>query len=162
MAAKGYINGRSNTVFAPDDQCSKADFTIVLTKMLGIENDDYSGGFDDVTSDKYYAKYVNVARSHGICAGVSNNNFKPQDAITREEVMYMVYKGLELKGRNLDTDTSALGAYSDSSRIDSDYRAAVAALLNDGIVSGVSATEIDPKATITRAQMAVLLNNIGM
>ncbi|MBQ8940921.1 MAG: S-layer homology domain-containing protein [Firmicutes bacterium] len=162
MASKGYINGRSNTVFAPDDQCSKADFTIVLTKMIGIENDDYSGGFDDVSSDKYYAKYVNVARYNGICAGVSGNNFKPQNAITREEVMYMVYMGLKLKGRELDTDTAALGAYKDADRIDDAYRNAVAALLNEGIVSGVSDTEVDPKSTITRAQMAVLLNNIGM
>ena len=162
MASKGYINGRSHTVFAPDDQCSKADFTIVLTKMIGIENYDYAGGFDDVTSDKYYAKYVNVARQYGICAGVSGNSFKPQDAITREEVMYMVYKGLELKGRDLDTDTSALNAYSDAYKIDPEYKTAVAALLNEGIVSGVSDTEVDPKSTITRAQMAVLLNNIGM
>lgn len=162
MAARGFINGRSSTVFAPDDQCSKADFTIVLTKMIGIENDDYAGGFDDVSSDKYYAKYVNVARYHGICAGVSGNTFKPQTAITREEVMYMVYMGLKLKGRSLDTDTSALAAYSDSDMISSEYREAVAALLNEGIVSGVSSTEIDPTATITRAQMAVLLNNIGI
>ncbi len=162
MASKGYINGRSHTIFAPDDQCSKADFTIVLTKMIGIENDDYSGGFDDVTSDKYYAKYVNVARYNGICAGVSGNNFKPQNAITREEVMYMVYMGLKLKGRDLDTDTTALSAYIDAGKIDDTYRTAVAALLNEGIVSGVSATEVDPKSTITRAQMAVLLNNIGM
>ena len=162
MASKGYINGRSHTIFAPDDQCSKADFTIVLTKMIGIENDDYSGGFDDVTSDKYYAKYVNVARYNGICAGVSGNNFKPQNAITREEVMYMVYMGLKLKGRELDTDTTALSAYTDADKIDDTYRTAVAALLNEGIVSGVSATEVDPKSTITRAQMAVLLNNIGM
>ncbi|MBQ9605439.1 MAG: Ig-like domain-containing protein, partial [Firmicutes bacterium] len=82
MAAKGYINGRSATVFAPDDNCSKADFTIVLTKMLGIENDDYTGGFDDVASSKYYAKYVNVARQYGICAGVSGNSFKPETSIT--------------------------------------------------------------------------------
>ncbi len=162
MAARGFINGRSSTVFAPDDQCSKADFTIVLTKMIGIENDDYTGGFDDVSSDKYYAKYVNVARYRGICAGITGNNFKPQTPITREEVMYMVYKGLELKGRNLDTDASALGAYNDASKISSEYKEAVAALLNEGIVSGVSATEIDPTATITRAQMAVLLNNIGI
>ena len=162
MAAKGYINGRNATVFAPDDNCSKADFTIVLTKMLGIENDDYSGGFDDVSSDKYYAKYVNAARQHGICAGVVNNTFKPQSAITREEVMYMVYMGLKLKGRDLDTDTTVLSAYSDAYKVDGDYRVAVAALLNEGIISGVSDTEVDPTSTITRAQMAVLLNNIGM
>ena len=74
----------------------------------------------------------------------------------------MVYMGLKLKGRDLDTDTSALAAYNDSGKISSEYKEAVAALLNEGIVSGVSATEIDPTATITRAQMAVLLNNIGI
>ena len=162
MAAKGYINGRSADIFAPDDNCSKADFTIVLTKMLGIENDNYEGGFDDVSGGEYYAKYVNVARQYGICAGVKNNTFNPRSAITREEVMYMVYMGLKLKGRDLDTDTSALSTYSDAYKVDSDYKVAVAALLNEGIVAGVSDTEIDPKATITRAQMAVLLNNLGM
>ncbi|MBQ7265958.1 MAG: S-layer homology domain-containing protein [Firmicutes bacterium] len=162
MVRKGFIKGRSNDVFAPDDNCSKADFSIVLVRMLGLENGDYSGGFDDVSSDKYYAKSVNIARSKGICAGVTGNNFKPQNAITREEAMYMVYKSLELKGEDLDTDRSVLSSYVDSNQIDEQYKSAVAALLNEGIIEGVSSSEIAPKTTITRAQMAKLLDVIDL
>ena len=161
MAAKGYINGRNAETFAPDESCSKADFTIVLTKMIGIEDKPYTGGFDDVDGDEYYAKYVNVAREYGLCAGVNNNRFNPKTAITREEIMYMVYKGLVYSGRTLDTDTAVLAVYGDALNVDDQYKEAVAALLNEGIVTGVSDTSLDPDANITRAQMAVLLNNLG-
>jgi len=160
MAELGFINGRSKYVFAPDDSCSKADFSIVLVKLLGFENNETSGNFADVNSSDYFAKYVAVVKERDMGAGVNNNNFYPRNAITREEIMYMVFRGLENAGVHLNPDTSVLDKYTDSANISEQYRIAVAALINEDIVSGTSATTIDPKATITRAQMAVLLDNV--
>ncbi len=160
MASKQFIVGRGNGKFAPDDNCTKADFTIVLVKMLGLENMEPSGNFDDVKLSDYFYNYVSIAKNNGLTVGIVNNKFNPKNNITREEIMAMVYNGLKLKGIKMDTDLSILDKYTDTESIDPEYREAVAGLMSIGAVQGTSAVTIDPKSDITRAQMAVLMNNV--
>lgn len=160
MASKNFIVGKEKGRFAPDEKCTRADFTIVLTKMLGVDNETPdSSAYSDVDSEAYFSKYVGVAKKLNITAGESNNSFFPKNNITREEVMAMVYKALVYKGVSMNTDTSILNSYVDASQIAPEYKEAVAGLLSIKAVNGTSDNTIDPKASITRAQMAVLMNN---
>ena len=160
MASKNFIVGKEKGKFAPDEKCTRADFTIVLTKMLGVDNETPdSSAYSDVDSEAYFSKYVGVAKKLNITAGESNNSFFPKNNITREEVMAMVYKALAYKGVSMNTDTSILNSYVDASQIAPEYKEAVACLLSIKAVNGTSDNTIDPKASITRAQMAVLMNN---
>ena len=160
MASKNFIVGKEKGRFAPDEKCTRADFTIVLTKMLGVDNETPdSSAYSDVDSEAYFSKYVGVAKKLNITAGESNNSFFPKNNITREEVMAMVYKALAYKGVSMNPDTSILNSYVDASQIAPEYKEAVAGLLSIKAVNGTSDNTIDPKASITRAQMAVLMNN---
>lgn len=159
MASKGFIVGRNSSTFAPDDTCTRADFTIVLVKMLGLDIKG-NGNYSDVAVGKYYFDYVSTAKNNGIEAGVANGLFRPTDSITREEIMVMVYKGLAKKGVQMNTDTTCLAKYVDNTQIAPENKAAVAALINLGAVKGDSETTVSPKKNITRAQMAVLLNEV--
>ena len=160
MASKNFIVGKEKGKFAPDEKCTRADFTIVPTKMLGVDNETPdSSAYSDVDSEAYFSKYVGVAKKLNITAGESNNNFFPKNNITREEVMAMVYKALAYKGVSMNNDTSILNSYVDASQIAPEYKEAVAGLLSIKAVNGTSDNTIDPKASITRAQMAVLMNN---
>lgn len=160
MASKGYIVGVGVDKFSPDANCKRCDFTIVLVKMLGLSDSDVNAEYDDISSKDYYYDYVLSALANGIEAGVTNNEFRPDDYITREEVMVMVYKGLVKAGVSMDTDTSVLSKFTDSSSIGEENKTAVAALINSGAISGTSDTTLEPKANITRAQMAVIMNNV--
>lgn len=159
MASKGFIVGRNASTFAPDDTCTRADFTIVLVKMLSL-NLTATDNYSDVQNGKYYFTYVAAAKANGIEAGVTNGLFRPADSITREEIMVMVYKGLLKAGVQMNVDTSCLAKYSDNGKLAQDNRVAVAALINLGAVAGDSDTTLSPDKNITRAQMAVLLNNV--
>ncbi|MDO5388794.1 MAG: S-layer homology domain-containing protein, partial [Clostridia bacterium] len=77
-----------------------------------------------------------------------------------EEMMVMVYKGLVKVSGELDTDTAVLNKFTDASEIAEENKAAVAALINSGAISGTSDTTLEPKANITRAQMAVIMNKV--
>lgn len=159
MASKGFIVGRNVNTFAPDDTCTRADFTIVLVKMLGL-NLTSNGNYSDVASGKYYFNYVSTAKANGIEAGVVNGMFRPGESITREEIMVMVYKGLLKAGVQMNVSTDCLAKFTDNGKIASANRVAVASLINLGAVSGDSATTLSPDKNITRAQMAVLLNKV--
>ncbi|MGN1319228.1 MAG: S-layer homology domain-containing protein, partial [Lachnospirales bacterium] len=155
------ILGVGNNKFAPDNNCIRADFTIVLTKILGIDSIKASNNYDDVQATDYFYNYVGAARSQNIECGVTNNKFRPKDYITREEMMVMVYKGLvSVQGDSTNADVSVLSKFTDASQIAEENKAAVAALVSSGAISGTSATTLEPKAKITRAQMAVIMNKV--
>jgi hypothetical protein len=160
MVDKGYIVGVSDTSFLPDNFCTRGDFSIVLAKMLNLSENSSTQPYDDVYTSNYFYSYVNAIKSANADAGVVDNKFRPTDYITREEAFTMVYKALVATGKQFDTSDAVLSNYSDSSEITSaEYRTAISALLNANLISGTG-VGIEPSSTITRAQMAVLLNNI--
>lgn len=160
MADKSFIVGVGKNKFSPDANCKRADFAIVLTKILGIDNQVPLSNYSDVKMDAYYYKYVGIAKDKGIECGVVNNSYRPEVYITREEIMVMVYKGLVAQGKTFNTDTTVLNKYIDANKIAEENKAAVAALINSGAVTGTSDTLLDVNSNITRAQMAVLMNNV--
>ncbi len=160
MASHGIIVGTGQNKFSPDANTKRCDFAIVLTKILGIDGEVASSNYTDVPFGKYYSNYVGIVKARNIGSGVKNDKFKPDEYITREDIMVMTYKGLVSIGKTFNTDTSCLDAYTDSIDISAGNEEAVAALINGGYVTGTSATTLEPEAKITRAQMAVLMNNV--
>ena len=158
MAQKGFIKGTGGTLFMPDSTCTRADFSIVLSNIFGFTGTP-SSNYTDVPADSYYCNYVGLLKEQGIEAGISDNKFRPSEPITREEIMVMAYKALMKFGVSMSDDTTVLSKYTDNTLIKEENKKAVAALINLGVVSGTD-KGIEPAATITRAQMAVLLNKV--
>lgn len=159
MSGKGYIKGIGNNKFDPEANCKRCDFTIVLTQIMQIDKTAVTSNYSDVKAEDYFYNYVGAAKAKNIDAGVSDDKFRPNDYITREEMMVMIYKGLvDIQGEVYNTDVSGLSKFTDADSVTPEYKEAVAALTNSNIVAGMSATELAPKANITRAQMAQLLN----
>lgn len=161
MSKHGIILGIGNNKYAPDSNCKRADFTIVLTKIIGADFNNITDNYSDVKSTDYFYNYVGAAKALNIESGVNNNQFRPNSFITREEMMVMVYKGLvEVQGDIMSQDTSVLSKFTDSSQIAEENKGAVAALVSCGAISGTSDTTLEPKSNITRAQMAVIMNEV--
>jgi hypothetical protein len=160
LAKAGVINGKSAEIFAPDEYCKRADFILTVVNALGLKAD-YTENFSDVADGKYYADAVGVAKALGIATGYSDGTFKPEDTITRQDMMVLVAKVYEtLYGsESLDDNADKLNEYADASDV-SDYAVPyVAKLVNAELVNGTD-KGIEPKALITRAQMAVLVQPI--
>lgn len=158
LAAAGVINGKSNTEFAPDEYCKRADFILTVVNALGLEAD-YEENFSDVADSKYYAQAVGVAKALGIATGYEDGTFKPEDTITRQDMMILVAKTIEILGEDLSDDTAVLDSFADADEISAYAAPYVAKLVNAGVAQGTDAG-IEPKALITRAQMAVLVGSI--
>jgi hypothetical protein len=159
LAQAGVINGKSATIFAPDEYCKRADFILTVVNALGLEAD-YTENFSDVADGKYYADALGIAKALGIASGYSDGTFKPEDTITRQDMMILVAKIYEqVFGFGLEADTSVLDAFNDADEI-SDYAIPyVAKLVGANLVNGTD-KGLEPKALITRAQMAVLVKPV--
>jgi hypothetical protein len=161
LSDMGVINGVGNGKFDPDAKAKRADFMVMFVKLVAGDTPipAATDNFDDVPAGAYYADAVGFAKELGLTTGVGNNKFNPTATISRQDIMVIVARALELADVNLDKDTSVLDHFADADSIADYAKPYVAALVNLGIVSGTG-NNIEPASDITRAQMAVLLYNV--
>ena len=152
----GLMSGTSETAFEPDGTMTRGMLVTTLYRLAGstsLENEDLGYPFDDVPGDAWYADGVYWARLNGVAGGYSDEQFGPDDPVTREQIaaIFWRYEG------SPDPETGA--GFADEEDI-SDYAAeAVDWARANGIVNGVEGNYFLPQDSATRAQVATLLQN---
>ena len=92
LAKAGVVNGLSADTFGTATNSKRGDFVVMLVRALGIDSTS-TANFSDVDSSKYYAKAIATAKAYGIVNGYNDNTFKPENYITRQDMMVMVANG---------------------------------------------------------------------
>ena len=159
LASKGALEGETAARFNPDATITRAAFTSWLVKTLGLSA---SAGenFSDVPASAAYAQDVAVARKRGIANGTGNNQFMPDAAISRQDMMVLVDRALKQVDRGLASGTAnVVQRFKDGEHVSKYALNSVAALVEDGLVVG-NAERLNPHGTTTRAEAAVLLYRI--
>lgn len=159
LAEKGIIKGISDTNFAPSDQITRADFIILIVRLLKLDVE-VSENFIDVDSDKYYYKEIGMAKTYGLTKGEGGNKFNPEDFISRQDMFVTVYR--ILKDKNLlsnKRDNAILESFSDQSKIDQYAKEAVEELISLKLIQG-SDSNINPRDNATRAETAVFISKL--
>ncbi|RNF39987.1 S8 family peptidase [Planococcus salinus] len=131
--------------FAYTDQQGKK-----VTEVLKL--DVKQPAFPDVTMNAWYAPHISYLYSHDMMKGYTDGTFKPRKEITRAEALTLIGRaqGLSSKQRNTRfTDVSFNN--SASGYIQSAYEA--------GIIDGFPDGSFKPYQSVTRAEMAILIQN---
>ena len=162
LASRGIINGRSKKSFAPDANMTRAEFATIITRGLGLVEED-TKVFSDVSSDKWYAGYIGTANKYGIVNGVGEGKFNPEGTITRQEAATMVARAAALCG--LDTKMSnaeirdVLSQFEDYVTV-ADWAMESMAFCYKKDVLSDSALKVEPKVQIQRSEIAQMLFNM--
>ena len=148
-ADKGITSGVTDTLFAPNVSCTRAQMVTFLWRANGSPVVDYAMNFTDVPADAYYADAVRWAVSKGITCGTSATTFAPDMTVTRSQTVTFLY-------RAAGTPAVSGGSFAD---VDANayYADAVAWAVAEGITSGTSATTFSPNAPCTRAQIVTFM-----
>ena len=153
---KGLFTGTSATTFAPNMELTRSMLVTVLYRLAGSPEVSQSENFSDVQADSWYEDAVIWAAANGVVAGYGGGVFGPDDDITREQLAVILYRYAQLTEQDVDTETD-LTAYSDAGEVSDFAREAMVWAVENGLISGTSATTLSPKGTATRAQVAVIL-----
>ena len=149
-AQKGITGGVSSSLFAPEDGCTRAQIVTFLWRTAGSPEPSALSSFNDVPSDKYYAKAVAWAVENGIAVGTTAATFSPDDICTRAHGVTFLYRAAKA--------TASVGASAFTDVADSAYYAdAVKWATEQGITKGISSTLFGPDETCTRAQIVTFL-----
>jgi len=149
-AQEGVTGGTSDTLFAPNAGCTRAQAVTFLWRAAGSPEPKTLSSFADVPADAYYAKAVAWAVENGVAKGVGETAFAPNAACTRAQIVTFLWRAQQSPasgGENPFADVSAAAYY---------YNAVLWAVEND-VAKGVSETAFAPNDNCTRAQIVTLI-----
>ncbi|MER2107753.1 MAG: S-layer homology domain-containing protein [Solibacillus sp.] len=155
LHAAGITTGTTENTFSPNASMTRAQFAVMVARALGVSSTTETK-FKDVQG-KWYAAEVQALAELGIITGVSETKFKPGDKITRQQAAVMIHRMLQYKGYTNKTTADALN-FKDNAKVADYAKEALAELQAQGIMTG-SDGKVNPKANLTRAQMAKILKN---
>lgn len=149
------FNGMTPTTFGPNTNMSRAMLVTVLRRIAGMEHVSIpSMGFSDVPNDTWYADAVNWAAAANIVD--TGSSFRPNANATREELADMLYRFAKYF-MGADMPAGDLSGYTDASKVSSFAQASMSWAVGQGVINGMTPTTLEPRSTVTRAQVATML-----
>ncbi len=148
----GLMTGVSANEFAPEQTTTRAMIVSMLARLEGVESAN-NAGFADV-SNEWYATAVNWAANVGVVNGYEDSTFRPNTAITREQLAAILMNYAQYKGQDVSSRAD-LNGYTDqpSTWATEAMQWAVA----EGLITGATNDELQPQSSATRAQVAAIL-----
>lgn len=148
----GIIQG-NNGKFNPNGQLTCAHFAAILARLLKLPAAKDAGFFDN-TPDAWHYDAINRCAAAGILKGNLNGTVTPNAPITRERAMVMLGRALGIE----PIENPDLTKYTDAAQVASYAQGMLAALIEAGVVGGVTADQLAPQNNITRAATVTILD----
>lgn len=150
----GLFVGFGDGTFRPEAALSRAMVATVLYRQAGSPAVTGSSTFPDLKDD-WYADAVAWAQEAKVVIGDDKGLFRPDDDVTREEMVTMLYRFAA--SQNMDTTTTGdLSSFTDASSVQSYATEPMTWAVGNGIILGMGNNELAPRESATRAQFAAI------
>ncbi|MCT4509535.1 MAG: S-layer homology domain-containing protein [Tepidibacter sp.] len=148
------MNGISNMYFAPDDNLTRAQAAVILTRLLEIDDENIdSNSFDDVSKEYWAYNEIELAKKYGLINGKEENKFYPNEPITREEVSAMLSRLIKSSHSN---DSINFNDVNDN-MWSYDY---INNMSSMNILKGYEGDMFYPKRNLTRAEISTIIDRM--
>ena len=148
-AENGITGGVGNSLFAPNQPCTRAQIVTFLWRAVGSPEPKNMSNFSDVPADSYYAKAVAWAVENGITTGTGDGKFSPDATCTRAQSVTFLFRASK-------ASTNGAPAFSDVAAT-AYYAEAVKWATNNGITNGIGDNLFGSDNDCTRAQIVTFL-----
>ncbi|WPX09383.1 S-layer homology domain-containing protein [Anaerocellum danielii] len=156
LAARNIISGIDQNSFRPQEYIKRGEFVKWLVNTFGFDAQ-YFSNFEDVKKDSSYWREVGIAKALGIAKGYANK-FKPENYITRQDMMVLVQRALEVANKPIVKTKSSLATeFCDSSDISSYAQDSISVLVANDLIKGNGKNQMLPRKFATRAEAAQIL-----
>jgi hypothetical protein len=156
LAEKGILQGYPDGLYRPTASLTRAEFAIIVTGAFNQDKKREVVGFKDVSSNFWAYPAIRQAYEMGFLDADSQGNFRPEEKITRLDVLVALAKGLNYAPTSAAEKT--LRVYTDAANIPRSDRNLIAALTERNIVVNYpNVRALNPRREATRAEVAALI-----
>ena len=157
LTQRGILTGYGDNTFKPDMGVTREEIAVILTRALGLEAAASVAPATSFNDRSYISSWaidaINVMVQRGIYEGYDDGNFRPQQVISREElvaVVIRIFSGDLAKNDLSYTDKDQIGEWA------REYLEKAAGL---SLVEGYPDGSFKPGRTITRAEASKVIYN---
>lgn len=141
----------------PNDNATRAQMAAMLVRVFGCTAGKDIAHLTDVSTTAWYYSELSTAAQMNIFNGYGDGTMGPNRSITRQEAMIVIARAFAVP----DGTAADIQAFRDASSVGSWAVAKVGGLVKAGIVNGDNGS-LHPTASITRAEIAQMLYNLGL
>ncbi|SCW80545.1 DNA-binding beta-propeller fold protein YncE [Paenibacillus tianmuensis] len=163
MGSRLVVSGVSQGQFNPDQDITRAEFAAILIRGLGLKAKEGAQPFSDVDRKDWFCGAVGTAYAYNLISGFEDGAFRPNEKITREQAMTIMAIAMTITGLSAKSSPTAeplLNSFADAGTVSDWAKSGISDALQSGLLSGRSGTELAPKAFITRAEVAVIVQRL--
>ncbi len=158
MIDRGVLSGYEDGSYRPGENVTRGQFAAFIARALELT--ETSGRFADVPSHLKLAKDIHKVKHAGLMNGYENNLFKPDEYITREQVVLTIENVLKYSDMDL---TAKRIEFTDADQFQSSSSlTAVFYATNYGIISGYENKDgtlrFEPKKRASREHAAAFIS----
>ena len=155
-AEGGIVTGTDAVHFSPDASCTRAQLITFLWRAAGSPVVNYAMNFNDVDGGAYYAEAVRWAASEKIVEGTTAETFAPDAAVTRAQMVTMLYRFAKAQGMDTTQGGMAIREFDDFDAVPAYALEAMDWAVNAGVLKGDN-NRLLPQDNCTRAQIVTML-----
>ena len=151
------MNGIGDNKFSPSSNMTRG---MIVTVLYRMSESSYNGKstFVDVKESEYYSSAVAWAAENEIVNGIGDNKFAPNEEITREQLIVILYRYAKVMKVDVSVGESTnILSYDDFNEIAEYSISAFQWGCGEGIISGRTSTTLSPKGNASRAEVATML-----
>lgn len=160
MTAEGAIKGYKDGTFKPNKTVTRAEAVVMTMNKVKKEGlitvNDNVYFKDDAVIPGWAKDQVHLAVYNGFIDVPANGKFEANKPATREWVAKLIASAYNLEV----TNEQNVNDFADANKIAPEYIKYVQAALDNGVVTGFPDKKFQPNKPVTRAQMAVMLQNV--
>ena len=147
------MSGISDVQFGPGVELTRGMMVQMLYNLEGRPAAEGANAFTDVAAGQWYTDAVVWATGEKIVSGMGDNLFAPNEKITREQMVVMLYNYAKYLG--MDTAAAAdMTQFTDGAKVSAWALDAVRWAVAEGYLSGMGNGTLAPQGTATRAEIA--------
>lgn len=161
VTARGYMVGVSETLFAPNDSCSREMVVQILYNVKGKPEVKGECSFKDAKAGKWYYNSLIWAKQTGVTSGKGDSSFGVGDKVTRQGIAQFLYNYAKLNNYDIAAGTD-ISAFPDCGETADWAIEAVKWANGAGVMNGKQhggKKYLDPSGEATRAEVAQMLMN---
>ncbi|MGI6361564.1 MAG: S-layer homology domain-containing protein [Bacillota bacterium] len=154
-AAHGLMIGTKHRQFDGHIGTNRAMLVTVLYRLAN-GTDNFENIFKDVASGKWYSEAIVWAANNKIVKGYGNGNFGPEDKLTREQLVTILYRYSQFMEYDVSKQ-SDLKSFTDANSVSKWSLEAMKWAVGNDLIIGIGNNRLSPETGASRAQLATIL-----